>query len=56
MPEAREAMAIDALLGLRPWALDVFVYTPDEIARLKDVVGSLVHTAEQEGTVLFQAP
>lgn len=49
------AMAVDALFGLRDWALDVFVYTPAEIAQLREQVGSLVQVAEQHGRELYRA-
>lgn len=49
------AMAIDALFGLRDWAMDVFVYTPAEVAQLREQVGSLVHVAEQQGRELYRA-
>jgi predicted nucleotidyltransferase len=54
-PPPMRAMAVDALFGLRDWAMDVFVYTPAEIANLRDQVGTIVYTAEHEGRVLYQA-
>jgi predicted nucleotidyltransferase len=55
VPPPVRAMAVDALFGLRDWAMDVFVYTPAEITHLRDKVGSVVYTAEHEGRVLYQA-
>ncbi len=44
---------VDKLFAGRRWSLDVFVYTPEEIAALRDNVGTLVHLAEREGRVLY---
>jgi predicted nucleotidyltransferase len=49
-------MEIDKLFGLRDWSMDVFVYTPDEVQRLRHDVGTVVHVAEQEGEVLYERP
>lgn len=51
-PERRRALS--RLFGLRNWAMDVVVYTPDEVRRLKDVVGTLLYTIEREGKVLYE--
>lgn len=48
------AIAIDRLFGRRGWAMDVFVYTPEEVQRLRDDVGTLVHVIEAEGVVLYE--
>ena len=49
-------MAVDRLFGLRDWAMDVVVYTPGEMERLKDVNGTLAHVVAREGKVLYEAP
>lgn len=46
------AIAVSSLFGLRPWPLDVVVYTPDEVKRLRNVNGTLLSTIESEGIVL----
>lgn len=46
--------AISRLFGLRDWAMDVVVYTPDEVSRLKNVVGTLLYTIEREGRLLYE--
>jgi len=46
------AIAVSALFGLRTWPLDVVVYTPDEVRRLRSVNGTLLSTIESEGIVL----
>jgi uncharacterized protein len=44
---------IHKLFPERAWSMDVFVYTPEEIAERKPNVGTLVHMAEKEGRVLY---
>ena len=51
-PERRRA--VSRLFGLRDWAMDVVVYTPEEVQRLRDVVGTLLYTIEREGKVLYE--
>src|SRR6266516_6929256 len=48
------AIEISRLFGLRPWALDVIVYTPQEAERLRQVPGSFINTIEAEGKVLYE--
>ena len=48
------AAAIDAAFGLHPWAMDIVVYTPAEVARLRGRRGSLLETIEREGQVLYE--
>jgi uncharacterized protein len=50
------AIAVNAVFGLRPWSLDVVVYTPDEVQRMKKVRGSLLAIIETEGVVLYERP
>ncbi|MFH1023551.1 MAG: nucleotidyltransferase domain-containing protein [Planctomycetota bacterium] len=47
------AVEIDSLFGLRKWAMDVVVYTPAEVARLRNVRGTLLSVIEAEGEVLY---
>jgi len=49
-------MAVDRLFGLRDWAMDVLVYTPEEVARSKDTVGTLTYTVVREGKTLYEEP
>ena len=46
------AIAVSSLFGLRTWPLDIIVYTPEEVQRLKNVKGTLLSTIESEGKVL----
>jgi predicted nucleotidyltransferase len=48
------AIEVSALFGLRPWSLDVVVYTPEEVARLRGVRGTLLAVVESEGEVLYE--
>ena len=48
-------LAVDRLFGLRDWAMDLVVYTPAEMARLRDVAGTLAHVVAREGKVLYEA-
>lgn len=48
------AMQVGHLFPHRDWSMDVFVYTPDEIRRKRDDVGTVVYTAVREGRVLYE--
>jgi len=48
------AADVAALFGLRPWSLDVVVYTSDEVERLRGRRGTLLARIEQEGRVLYE--
>ena len=48
------AAAVAALFGLRPWSLDVIVYTPSEVERLGGRPGTLLGHIEAEGRVLYE--
>lgn len=48
------AIEVSSVFGLRSWPLDVVVYTPDEVKRLRRVRGTLLSTIEREGTVLYE--
>jgi predicted nucleotidyltransferase len=48
------AIEVSAMFGLRPWPLDVVVYTPSEVARLRGIQGTLLSVIEAEGKVLYE--
>ena len=48
------AARVAALFGLRRWPLDVVVYTPEEVARLRGVGGTLLSEIEADGQVLYE--
>jgi len=48
------AVAVRQLFGLRHWSMDVVVYTPAEIAHLRQIPGSLMSAIDAEGRVLYE--
>jgi len=50
------AIEVSAAFGLRQWPLDVVVYTPEEVQRLRGVSGTLLSVIEKEGKVLYEQP
>lgn len=42
--------------GVRSWAMDLVVYTPQEIARLRNTPGTLLSVIEAEGRTLYERP
>ncbi len=50
------AIEVSAAFGFRPWPLDVVVYTPEEVQRLRGVSGTLLSVIEKEGKVLYEQP
>ncbi len=48
------AVEVSAVFGLRPWPLDLIVYTPEEVQRLKGRQGTLLSIIEKEGRVLYE--
>lgn len=49
-------VAVLSLFGLRPWSLDVFVYTPAEVARQRGRIGNLLSYVDAEGRVVYERP
>jgi predicted nucleotidyltransferase len=48
------AVQVSAVFGLRPWPLDLVVYTPEEVERLRGLNGTLLSAIEAEGKVLYE--
>jgi predicted nucleotidyltransferase len=48
------AMEVASIFGLRSWPLDVVVYTPAEVKRLRKVQGTLLSVIESEGRLLYE--
>lgn len=44
---------IDSLFQPRDWPMDLFVFTPEEVAQDRDINGTLVNLAEREGKVVY---
>lgn len=53
-PAERNARILRAI-GPRCWGLDLVVYTPEEVARIREVPGTLLTVIEAEGRVLHDA-
>lgn len=51
---AQRSRAINALFGLRRWAMDVIVYTPEEVEEQRRYRNSLIRVIESEGKVLYE--
>jgi len=50
----QRATAVHRLFPRRRWALDAIVFTPDEVRRWRNDIGSLVYTVEREGRTLYE--
>jgi predicted nucleotidyltransferase len=50
------SVEISSVFGLRPWSMDVVVYTPEEVHRLRRVHGTVLSVIEAEGKVLYERP
>ena len=53
-PPERNARILEAI-GLRPWSLDLVVYTPDEVRRVRRIPGTLLSIIDAEGKILHDA-
>ena len=54
--QAERAIKVDELFGLHSWSMDVFVFTPQEIAALRSAKRSFLAVIEQEGRLLYERP
>ena len=50
------AIEVSEVFGLRPWPLNVVVYTPEEVHRLRHIHGTLLSVIEKEGKILYEQP
>jgi len=50
------AIEIASVFGLHPWPMDIIVYTPEEVRRLRATHGTLLEEIEREGKVLYEQP
>lgn len=53
-PPPERAIEVSELFGPRPWPMDIVVYTPEELRRLRNVNGTLMSVIEKEGKVLYE--
>ena len=52
-PPAERARMIDAIFGLHRWAMDLIVYTPQEVEEQRQYRNSLIRVIESQGKVLY---
>lgn len=50
------AIDVSEVFGLRSWPMDIVVYTPEEVRRLRHINGTLLSVIEKEGKVLYEQP
>ena len=50
----RSVNRIHMLFGLREWAMDVIVYTPEDVRKWRGQVGTMLYVIEKEGRVLYE--
>ncbi len=50
------AIEVSEAFGLRAWPMDIVVYRPEEVRRLRYVNGTLLAAIEKEGKVLYEQP
>lgn len=50
------AIEVSEVFGLRSWPMDIVVYTPEEVCRLRQVNGTLLSVIEKEGKLLYERP
>jgi len=55
-PPPERAIQVSAIFGLRPWPMDVVVYTPEEVKRMRKIHGTLLSLIEAEGKLLYERP
>lgn len=53
-PPLERSVEISSIFGLRNLPINVFVYTPEEVNRLRGVPGTLLSMIESEGKVLYE--
>lgn len=56
LPVTARRAAISSLFWPRTWPLDVIVYTPDEVAKVREGKSTLLAAIEAEGRVLYERP
>lgn len=48
------AVEVSSVFGLRPWSMDLVVYTPEEVQKLRGIHGTLLSLIEAEGKLLYE--
>ena len=54
LPRGARAAEILKAFGIRPWAMDLIVYTPQEVMASRGTPGSLLTLIEAEGRTLYE--
>ena len=52
-PFFQRSVDVQAIFGLRDWAMDLLVYTPEEYAQQKAIWGTLISLIDREAKVLY---
>ena len=55
LPPRARRLTVDRVFGLRDWPMDLLVYTPEEVADSRDVVGTLLYSIEREGRTVYES-
>lgn len=55
-PFIERTVEVASAFGLRDWAMDLVVLTPEEISARRNVLGTLEYTVEREGRILYENP
>lgn len=50
----QRSTAVQRLFPRRRWAMDVIVFTPGEVRRWRNDIGSVVYSVEREGRTLYE--
>ena len=53
-PKIRKVIEIRVALGGMGISKDIVVFTPDEVRRYRDVVGTILYPAYREGKILYE--
>ena len=52
-PFFERSVDVQSIFGLRDWAMDLLVYTPQEFAQQKAIWGTLISLIDREAKVLY---
>lgn len=52
-PFFQRSVDVQSIFGLRDWAMDLLVYTPEEYAQQKAIWGTLISLIDREAKVLY---
>jgi predicted nucleotidyltransferase len=53
-PWLERNVELQMAFGDRDWAMDLLVFTPEEMERERNFLGGVVRTAEREGMILYE--